>query len=92
MLLLFRRTRLLGVFVLLPVLANILLMDVFYQIGDSVVVHASIMMLGVLYVPLLLIAMPVFKGIILPATGSGSLMLTGLIGKDSMNIIMQKAF
>ena len=49
MLLLFRRTRLLGVFVLLPVLANILLMDIFYQIGDSVVVHASIMMLGVLY-------------------------------------------
>ena len=208
LLLLFRRTRLVGVFVLLPVLANILLMDIFYQIGDSVVVHASIMMLGalyflfidfnrlkefffaakdqlpalnlskyfkiairlsVIYVPLLLIAMhgkldkypeltgkyevkqlkmnqqmlyrgsctdsiltvvyfdvrngcvfefntpqrrwngtymiesdhveiswrspadkPVFKGIILPATSSGNLMLTGVIGKDSMNIIMQK--
>ena len=49
MLLLFRRTRLVGVFVLLPLLANILLMDIFYQIGDSVVVHASIMMLGLLY-------------------------------------------
>lgn len=49
MLLLFRRTRLVGVFVRLPVLANILLMDIFYQIGDSVVVHASIMMAGVLY-------------------------------------------
>jgi hypothetical protein len=49
MLLLFRRTRLVGVFVLLPVLGNILLMDIFYQIGDSVVVHASIMMLGALY-------------------------------------------
>ena len=49
MLLLFRRTRLVGVFVLLPILANILLMDIFYQIGDSVVVHASIMMLGALY-------------------------------------------
>ena len=49
MLLLFRRTRLVGVFVLLPVLANILLMDIFYQIGDSVVVHASIMMAGTLY-------------------------------------------
>jgi hypothetical protein len=48
-LLLFRRTRLVGVFVLLPVLANILLMDIFYQIGDSVVVHSSIMMLGALY-------------------------------------------
>jgi len=49
MLLLFHRTRLAGVFVLLPVLANILLMDIFYQIGDSVVVHASIMMAGALY-------------------------------------------
>lgn len=49
MLLLFRRTRLVAVFILLPVLANILLMDIFYQIGDSVVVHASIMMAGVLY-------------------------------------------
>lgn len=49
MLLLFRRTRLVGVFILLPVLANILLMDIFYHIGDSVVVHASIMMAGVLY-------------------------------------------
>jgi hypothetical protein len=37
------------VFILLPVLANILLMDIFYQIGDSVVVHTSIMMLGTLY-------------------------------------------
>lgn len=49
MLLLFRRTRLAGVFILLPVLANILLMDIFYQIGNSVVVHASIMMAGALY-------------------------------------------
>jgi hypothetical protein len=49
LLLLFHRTRLAGVFVLLPVLANILLMDIFYQIGASVVVHASIMLLGILY-------------------------------------------
>jgi hypothetical protein len=49
LLLLFRRTRLAGAFVLLPVLANIVLMDIFYQIGGSVVVHASIMMAGVLY-------------------------------------------
>ncbi|NML36782.1 hypothetical protein HHL17_06190 [Chitinophaga sp. G-6-1-13] len=49
MLLLFSRTRLAGVFVLLPVLANILLMDIFYQIGTTVVIHASIMMAGVLY-------------------------------------------
>ena len=47
MLLLFRRTRLLGVFVLLPILANILLMDIFYDIGAQV--HAGIMMAGVLY-------------------------------------------
>jgi hypothetical protein len=49
MLLLFHRTRLAGVFILLPVLANILLMDIFYQIGYSVVAHASIMMAGILY-------------------------------------------
>jgi len=49
MLLLFHRTRLAGVFVLLPVVANILLMDIFYQIGASVVVHASIMLSGILY-------------------------------------------
>jgi hypothetical protein len=49
LLLLFHRTRLVGVFILLPVLANILLMDIFYQIGFSVVVHASIMMAGILY-------------------------------------------
>ncbi|MBN9384935.1 MAG: hypothetical protein J0H74_29540 [Chitinophagaceae bacterium] len=49
MLLLFRRTRLVGVFILLPVLANILLMDIFYEIGSSVVVHATIMLSGTLY-------------------------------------------
>ncbi|MBO9730240.1 MAG: hypothetical protein J7623_16490 [Chitinophaga sp.] len=49
MLLLFRRTRLVGVFILLPVLANILLMDIFYKIGTSVVIHASIMLSGLLY-------------------------------------------
>jgi len=49
MLLLFHRTRLAGVFILLPVLANILMMDIFYQIGISVVIHASIMMAGTLY-------------------------------------------
>jgi hypothetical protein len=49
LMLLFHRTRLAGVFILLPVLANILLMDIFFQIGNSVVVHASIMMAGILY-------------------------------------------
>src|SRR6186997_2874659 len=47
LLLLFHRTRLVGVFILLPVLANILLMDIFYQIGFSVVVHTFIMMAGI---------------------------------------------
>jgi len=49
MFLLFNRTRLAGVFILLPVLANILLMDIFYGIGYSVVVDASILMAGLLY-------------------------------------------
>jgi hypothetical protein len=49
MLLLFHRTRLAGVFILLPVLANILLMDIFYKIGNSVIVHTSILMAGTLY-------------------------------------------
>lgn len=49
LLLLFHRTRLVGVFVLLPILANILLMDIFYHIGPSVVVHTTIMMSGILY-------------------------------------------
>ncbi|HLI92973.1 MAG TPA: hypothetical protein VKU83_05170, partial [Puia sp.] len=47
MLLLFRRTRLAGVFVLLPILANILLMDIFYDVGAQE--HAAIMMAGALY-------------------------------------------
>ena len=48
-LLLFRKTRLIGVFILLPILVNILLMDIFYQIGTTVVVHAAIMLSGCLY-------------------------------------------
>ncbi len=49
MLLLISQNKLLGVFILLPVLANILLMDIFYQIGFSVVLHVSIMLSGILY-------------------------------------------
>ncbi|MDB5279540.1 MAG: hypothetical protein JWR61_4495 [Ferruginibacter sp.] len=49
MLLLFHKTRLVGVFMLLPLLANILLMDIFYEIGYSVVIHAFIMMAGLVY-------------------------------------------
>lgn len=48
-LLLFHRTSLAAVFILLPILVNILLMDIFYQIGASVVAHAAIMLSGCLY-------------------------------------------
>jgi hypothetical protein len=49
MLLLFHRTRLVGVFILLPVLANILLMNIIFHIGFTVVIHTSIMTAGILY-------------------------------------------
>jgi hypothetical protein len=49
MLLLFHRTRLAGVFILLPVLANILLMIIIFHIGFTVVIHTSIMIAGILY-------------------------------------------
>lgn len=48
-LLLFQRTRLTGVFVLIPVLANIIFIDFFYGLPRGVQVHAWIMMAGVLY-------------------------------------------
>jgi len=48
-LLLFQRTRLIGVFVLIPVLANIIFIDFFYGLPLGVQVHAWIMMAGVLY-------------------------------------------
>jgi hypothetical protein len=33
---------------------------------------------------------PVFSGIMTPASGSGKLMLTGMLGTDSVKVIMQK--
>ena len=48
-LLLFQRTRLIGVFVLIPVLANIMFIDFFYGLPTGVQIHAHIMMAGVLY-------------------------------------------
>jgi hypothetical protein len=52
-LLLFRRTRLLGTLVLLPILLNIILLDYFYRLPVGVLVHALIILAGVLYLLLL---------------------------------------
>jgi hypothetical protein len=49
LLLLFHRTRLLGVLVLLPVLVNILLIDYFYQLAVGVFLQALIHLAGLLY-------------------------------------------
>lgn len=48
-LLLFQRTRLIGVFVLIPVLTNIIFIDFFYGLPLGVQIHAWVMMAGVLY-------------------------------------------
>lgn len=48
-LLLFGRTRLLGLIMLIPVLLNIMMIDVFYQIGIGVLLHATILLAGVIY-------------------------------------------
>ncbi len=47
--LLFRRTRLPGIVLLLPVIANIVLMDGFYQVGVSITVVALLLLLGLCY-------------------------------------------
>ncbi len=47
-LLLFSRTRLIGVFVIIPVQLNIFLLDIFYEMG-WVMVHAGIMLAAVFY-------------------------------------------
>lgn len=52
-LLLFRRTRLLGTLVLLPILLNIILLDYFYRLPTGVLIHALIILAGVLYLLLL---------------------------------------
>lgn len=48
-LLLFRRTRLIGLFVLIPVLLNILLIDIFYGLQLGVTVHAFFLVSAVFY-------------------------------------------
>jgi hypothetical protein len=52
-LLLFRRTTLPGVFILLPVMVNIVLIDIFYQIPTGALINALIITFGLLYLLLL---------------------------------------
>lgn len=47
--LLFKRTRLLGLIMLVPVLLNIILIDTFYHLHTWVLVHALVLMSGVAY-------------------------------------------
>jgi hypothetical protein len=49
LLLLFRRTRLLGAIVLVPVLVNIILLDYFYGLDIGVLVHALVLAVGLAY-------------------------------------------
>lgn len=48
-LLLFRRTRLIGIFILLPVLLNILLIDIFYKLHPWVAIHAFVVINAIVY-------------------------------------------
>ncbi|WP_119080689.1 hypothetical protein [Chitinophaga alhagiae] len=47
--LLFKRTRLLGLIMLVPVLLNIILIDTFYHLHTGVLLHALVLMAGVIY-------------------------------------------
>ncbi|GEP52173.1 hypothetical protein FNO01nite_28450 [Flavobacterium noncentrifugens] len=49
LLLLFRRTRLLGAFVLFPVVANIILIDIFYDVETGALIQAIVIGLALLY-------------------------------------------
>lgn len=53
MLLVFNRTRLIGLIVIMPILLNIIFIDYFYELDFGVLVHAIILWLGVLYLLLL---------------------------------------
>jgi hypothetical protein len=52
-LLVFRRTYLLGIVILLPVMINILLIDIFYSIPFGATINAALFTLGLLYLLLL---------------------------------------
>ncbi|WP_142687816.1 hypothetical protein [Chitinophaga polysaccharea] len=47
--LLFKRTRLLGLIMLVPVLLNIILIDIYYHLHTWVLVHAIVLMSGIIY-------------------------------------------
>lgn len=49
LLLLFRRTRLLGLIILIPVLVNIILIDTFYHLHTWVLIHALVLTTGILF-------------------------------------------
>jgi hypothetical protein len=49
MCLLFRRTRLLGMFILIPIILNIVLMDVLYDIDDGITLVAINLLAGLVY-------------------------------------------
>jgi hypothetical protein len=53
LLLVFNRTRLLGLIVLMPVLLNIIFIDYFYELDFGVLLHALILWIGVVYLLLL---------------------------------------
>lgn len=47
--LLFRQTRLLGIFILMPVIVNIVCMDLFYNIGTGITITAIVLLVGLIY-------------------------------------------
>lgn len=49
LLLLFRKARLLGVFILFPVVMNIILIDIFYDVEVGALIQAIVIQLGLLY-------------------------------------------
>ena len=53
LLLVFNRTRLLGVITLIPVLLNIIFIDYFYELEFGVLLHALILLAGIIYLLLL---------------------------------------
>lgn len=72
---LFSRTRLLALIMMIPILANIIMIDTFYQMPIGVLVHACVLLAGVLYL-LLLACRPLwdffFKANHLSQVGAGT--------------------
>jgi hypothetical protein len=49
-LIIYRRTRMLGIFILLPVLLNIILMNIFYNVGMGATIQAILLAIGLFYI------------------------------------------